>query len=85
MYQIQWEPDVLKRFTEAFDQLNKTDQRRVMDSLDDTDRLLATKPMEMGESRNTPTNRTLIHLPVLLTISVDLRLQTVRIVDAKVL
>ena len=83
MYRLEWELEVLRRFTE--NQLNKQDQRRVMDSLDATDRLLTAKPLEIGESRNTPSQRVLIQAPIMLTINIDLRLQVVRIVDAKIL
>ncbi len=40
MFRIEWKKQVLRTFTQRFDQLSESDQNRVMDSLDATDRLL---------------------------------------------
>jgi len=60
MFRIEWKEQVLRTFTERFDQLNESDQTRVMDSLDATDQLLAANPLEVGESRTTQLERIII-------------------------
>ncbi|NOZ41169.1 MAG: hypothetical protein GXP24_13225 [Planctomycetes bacterium] len=83
-YSIDWDPDILREFTTFWEQLPKVQQRIVMDTLDDTDRMLKSDPWAVGESRHTDSVRVIISLPLVLTYHIDNRLSIVRVVDAKV-
>lgn len=83
-YRIEWRPPILKRFADDWDQLDRSGQRRVMDALDEIDQLLSAKPMEIGESRASSRVRILVHPPVLVVFQVDLRLQLVTIIGARI-
>jgi len=83
-YNIEWDLGILRDFTAYWEQLSKSQQRTVMDTLDDTDRMLKSNPWEVGESRHTDSFRVIISLPLVLTYQIDNRLNIVRVVDAKV-
>jgi len=84
-FHIEWQPATLRQFADEWDQLDQARQREVMDGLDDTDQLLQTKPMLVGESRDVESKRILIHTPLSIVYRVDLRLQRVTIVGARIL
>jgi len=84
-YRIEWETEVLRQFTKAFDLLSKPLQVKIMDALDETDRMLMVTPLEVGESRATASQRIMVHPPVILVYRVNLRLQIVTIVDPNIL
>jgi hypothetical protein len=84
-FRIEWRPSILERFADDWDQLDRNKQRRVMDALDEIDQLLFANPLEIGESRASSTVRILVHAPVLIVFQVDLRLQLVTIIGARIL
>lgn len=53
-----------------------------MDALDDTDRLLKSKPTDVGESRSNDDIRVLIHPPIVLFYRVNDRMRLVTIFGA---
>ena len=81
-YLLQWDDDALRQFTLEWEQVDREYQRQVMDILDEMDFLLTTKPLDIGESRGTQADRILFQDPVVVAYNVDLRLQTVTILEA---
>lgn len=81
-FRIEWQNDVIGRLAEDWEALEASDQRAVMDALDETDRVLQMSPMTVGESRAEDVDRVLIHLPVVIVYRVDLDLRVVRILGA---
>jgi hypothetical protein len=81
-YLLQWDDDALREFTQEWEQVDQEYQRRVMDFLDEMDFLLTTKPLEIGESRSNQTDRVLLHQCLAIVYHVELRLQTVTILEA---
>ncbi len=83
-YGIDWDLDILREFTAVWEQLPEAQQRTVMDTLDDTDRMLKSDPWAAGESRHIDSVRVIISPPLVLTYRIDNRLSLVRVVDAKI-
>jgi hypothetical protein len=81
-YLLQWDDDALREFTQEWEQVDREYQRQVMDFLDEMDFLLTTKPLEIGESRSSQTDRVLLYQRVVIAYHVDLRLHTVTILEA---
>ncbi len=83
-YSIDWDLEILSEFTAIWEKLPKDQQHTVMDTLDDTDRMLKSDPWAVGESRHTDSVRVIISPPLVLTYHINNRLSVVRVVDAKI-
>jgi len=47
-YSIDWDLEILREFTAIWEKLSKTQQRTVMNTLDDTDKMLKSDPWAVG-------------------------------------
>jgi hypothetical protein len=74
----------LREFAREWEILDASDQRRIMDALDDMDLLLKKAPMDVGESRSQQNKRIFINIPLSVAYHVDLRLQVVTILEAHI-
>jgi hypothetical protein len=83
-FQLRWKRSALREFAQEWELLDRSDQRRIMDALDDMDLLLKQSPMDVGESRSRENERIFINIPLSVAYHVDFRQHVVTILEAHI-
>jgi hypothetical protein len=79
MYRVMWGPENIDNISRVYDGLNDPDREQLMVAIESLDALLASEPMSVGESRDSPFVRVAIKRPLTVTFRVDDQERVVRI------